>query len=154
MKFRAFQLLGAAVITTLAIITISSVSTFSSTFPSWNFPNASGAQSRIASVAIELNPSGDSLAPDVFSPYEIIVKKKTTVTWTNNDPIRRHTVTEGVSPAYEETPEGYNPAFNSEIIQPGGTFSYTFEKKGEYEYYCSIHPFVTGKVVVGKEEKK
>jgi plastocyanin len=151
MERRTFQLLGVAVVTVLGMLLTFSITILFSPFLSWSFPSASAVQSRTAFVTIEVNPEGDSLTPDVFSPDEIVVKKKTTVTWTNNDPVLRHTVTEGVSPAYEEPPEGYSPVFDSGVIQPAGTFSYSFEKKGEYYYYCSIHPFVTGEVIVGKE---
>jgi plastocyanin len=136
---------------TILIPAMLSCLSFAAIAASIQLPDAAAAKIREAFVTIEVNTEGDSLTPDVFSPNEIIIKKKTTVTWTNNDPVLRHTVTEGISPAYEEPPEGYVPAFNSGVIQPSGTFSYTFEKKGEYYYYCSIHPYVTGEVVVGKE---
>jgi plastocyanin len=39
-------------------------------------------------------------------------------------------------------------AFKSPVLQPGASFSFTFTKPGSYSYHCSIHPFMTGKVVV------
>ncbi|MCI0561533.1 MAG: hypothetical protein MN733_23845, partial [Nitrososphaera sp.] len=50
---------------------------------------------RTASVDIVANDEGDSLSAGLFVPDEIEVKKKTTITWTNTDPLLRHTVTEG-----------------------------------------------------------
>jgi len=70
-----------------------------------------------------------------FGPQSLTVPAGTTVTWTNRDDIP-HTVvsTEGV--------------FKSKVRDTDEKFSYTFEKAGTYPYYCSIHPKMTGKVVV------
>jgi plastocyanin len=104
------------------------------------------AASRAASVEIVTNPDGDSTTPGLFVPGELYIKKKTTVTWTNND-FLPHTVTEG---SEEQTDAGHVPLFDSGRISPSGTYSYTFNKNGEYDYYCKLHPFVTGQVIVGK----
>ena len=70
-----------------------------------------------------------------FGPAAITVSVGTTVTWTNRDDIP-HTVvsTERV--------------FKSKVLDTDDTFSYTFTKTGEYPYFCSIHPQMTGKVFV------
>jgi len=70
-----------------------------------------------------------------FGPDTLTVKVGTTVTWTNRDDIP-HTVvsTDGV--------------FKSKVRDTDETFSYKFEKAGTYTYYCSVHPKMTGKVVV------
>ena len=70
-----------------------------------------------------------------FAPETIKVSVGTTVTWTNRDDIP-HTVvsTDGV--------------FKSKVRDTDEKFSYTFTKAGTYPYYCSVHPKMTGKVVV------
>ena len=70
-----------------------------------------------------------------FGPGSVTVAVGTTVTWTNGDDIP-HTVvsTEGV--------------FKSKVLDTDEKFSYTFSKAGTYAYYCSIHPKMTGKVIV------
>ena len=70
-----------------------------------------------------------------FGPPTLTVAAGTTVTWTNRDDIP-HTVvsTEG--------------AFKSKAVDTDEKFSYTFAKPGTYSYFCSIHPKMTGKVVV------
>lgn len=70
-----------------------------------------------------------------FGPQELTVAVGTTVTWTNRDDIP-HTVvsTEGV--------------FKSKVRDTDEKFSYTFTKAGTYSYYCSVHPKMTGKIVV------
>ena len=70
-----------------------------------------------------------------FGPATITVPVGATVTWTNRDDIP-HTVvsTDGV--------------FKSKVRDTDETFSYTFAKAGTYPYYCSVHPKMTGQVVV------
>ena len=71
----------------------------------------------------------------VFGPQTLTVPVGTTVTWTNKDDIP-HTVvsTDGV--------------FKSKVRDTDEQFSYTFTKPGTYPYYCSVHPKMTGTVVV------
>jgi len=71
----------------------------------------------------------------VFGPQAITVPVGTTVTWTNSDDIPHTAVsTDGV--------------FKSKVMDTDEKFSYTFTKAGTYSYYCSIHPKMTGQVVV------
>ena len=72
-----------------------------------------------------------------FNPGEITVTKGTTVTWANKDSAP-HTVTTTNAPV----------AFDSGRINKGEQFSQTFDTAGTYEYYCSIHPNMRGKVIV------
>ena len=70
-----------------------------------------------------------------FGPKTITVPVGATVTWTNRDDIPHTSVsTEGV--------------FKSKVLDTDEKFSYTFTKAGTYPYYCTIHPKMTGKVVV------
>jgi plastocyanin len=71
----------------------------------------------------------------VFGPQAITVPVGTTVTWTNSDDIPHTAVsTDGV--------------FKSKVMDTYEKFSYTFTKAGTYSYYCSVHPKMTGQVVV------
>ena len=71
----------------------------------------------------------------VFGPQMLTVPVGTTVTWTNSDDIPHTSVsTEGV--------------FKSKVMDTDEKFSYTFTKAGTYSYYCSVHPKMTGQVVV------
>jgi plastocyanin len=71
----------------------------------------------------------------VFGPQTITVPVGGTVTWTNSDDIPHTAVsTDGV--------------FKSKVMDTDEKFSYTFTKAGTYPYYCTIHPKMTGKVVV------
>jgi plastocyanin len=70
-----------------------------------------------------------------FGPRVVTVKRGATIRWTNRDS-EAHTVTSDAG------------AFSSPVLQPGAGFSFTFAKPGSYRYHCSIHPFMTGTVVV------
>ena len=70
-----------------------------------------------------------------FSPNPVEVKVGETVTWINDDS-GRHTVT------------SKDGVFNSELMGRGQSFSYTFDKAGEYPHSCSPHPNMVGTVVV------
>ena len=72
-----------------------------------------------------------------FGPASLTVSVGTTVTWTNRDDIP-HTV---VSTDDAKT-------FKSKVLDTDEKFSFTFNKAGTYPYFCSIHPKMTGKVIV------
>ena len=70
-----------------------------------------------------------------FSPNPVEVKVDETVTWINDDS-GRHTVT------------SKDGVFDSGMMGKGQSFSYTFDKAGEYPYFCDPHPNMVGTVVV------
>ena len=70
-----------------------------------------------------------------FGPLALTVAPGTTVTWTNRDDIP-HTVVSD------------DKLFKSKVLDTGDKFSFTFDKPGTYPYFCSVHPKMTGKVVV------
>jgi plastocyanin len=72
-----------------------------------------------------------------FGPATVTVAVGTTVTWTNRDDIP-HTVVSTDDPK----------AFKSKVLDTDEKFSYTFAKPGTYPYFCSVHPKMTGTVVV------
>jgi amicyanin len=71
-----------------------------------------------------------------FDAETVTVPVGTTVTWTNKDEIP-HTVASS-DQAFPASPG----------LDTGDTYSYTFTKPGTYSYYCTLHPFMKGKVVV------
>jgi amicyanin len=70
-----------------------------------------------------------------FGPTELRVAVGTTVTWTNRDDIP-HTVV------------STDRVFKSKVLDTDEKFSFTFSTSGTFPYFCSIHPTMTGKVVV------
>ena len=83
------------------------------------------------------NSSSVSIEDFYFEPSEAAIQPGDTVTWTNegNHP---HTVTAN------------DGSFDSGTLQPGESYSHTFQNPGMVPYYCSIHPFMTGGVSVGQ----
>ena len=70
-----------------------------------------------------------------FGPAALTVAVGTTVTWTNRDDIP-HTIV------------STDKVFKSKVLDTDEKFSFTFAKAGTYPYFCSIHPKMTGSVVV------
>jgi len=70
-----------------------------------------------------------------FLPQRVTVKAGTTVTWTNDDD-DSHTVASS------------SKLFKSKALDTGDKFSFTFTTPGRYDYFCSLHPHMTGAVVV------
>ncbi|VVB96372.1 Cupredoxin-like domain protein [uncultured archaeon] len=72
----------------------------------------------------------------MFTPGTLNITSGTTVTWTNDDTVA-HTVT------------SVTGVFDSGSINPGATYSYTFNQTGSFEYGCTIHPSIPhGTVIV------
>ena len=74
-----------------------------------------------------------------FTPKSVTVKAGTTVTWTNQDDIP-HTVMSSAK------------LFRSKALDTDDKFSFTFTTPGTYEYFCSLHPHMTGTIVVEAAE--
>lgn len=69
----------------------------------------------------------------MFEPKNIKVKKGTKVTWTNSDSVAHYVNTDS-HPGHS-----YEPSMNSDVLQPGDSYPYTFTKTGIYPYHCSAH---------------
>jgi plastocyanin len=98
---------------------------------------AMGAGLACAVAPLAAQTAGPAVAIDnfVFGPQRLTVKAGTTVTWTNRDDIP-HTVASKTR------------AFKSKVMDTDESFSFTFSTPGEYEYFCSLHPHMTGTIVV------
>jgi plastocyanin len=106
----------------------------------WTFCLA--AWTMTALISLQTTPPGVAAAGKAevkidnfnFSPAALTVKAGTQITWTNGDDIP-HTVVS-------------NGTFKSKVLATGEKFTFTADKPGTYSYFCSIHPNMTGKVVV------
>jgi amicyanin len=78
-----------------------------------------------------------SISDFKFNPAALTVPVGTTVTWTNQDE-EPHTVA------------AKDGSFHSPGMDTHATYTFTFNTPGSYDYICSIHPFMTGAVVVTK----
>jgi amicyanin len=79
--------------------------------------------------------------PMFYDPSPVNVAVGTTVTWTNDD-ATLHTVYSG-SPTQDS-----GKLFQSPFMAKGKTFTHTFDTAGTFDYYCTLHPFMIGQVVV------
>jgi plastocyanin len=70
-----------------------------------------------------------------FGPMELTIPAGTQVTWTNKDDVP-HTVV------------SVDKKFKSKALDTDDRFSFTFQNPGTYEYFCSVHPKMTAKIIV------
>jgi len=77
-----------------------------------------------------------SIANFAFTPGEITIAPGESVTWTNDD---------GAPHGLEY----HDGAPGTDLLLPGASFSRRFDRPGTYDYNCSVHPYMTGRVVVG-----
>lgn len=70
-----------------------------------------------------------------FAPKTLTVAAGTTVTWVNRDDDAHQIV-------------GKSGAFRSPALDTNESFSFTFKEAGTYEYFCSLHPQMTGTITV------
>jgi plastocyanin len=76
-----------------------------------------------------------SIVNFAFTPGEITIAPGESVTWTNDD---------GAPHGLEY----HDGAKGTDLLLPGASFSRRFDRPGTYDYNCSIHPYMTGRVVV------
>jgi predicted secreted protein with PEFG-CTERM motif len=81
---------------------------------------------------------------ECFIPYEVTVDVGGEVTWTNDDTLP-HTVTNG---DLSVDPDNVGTVFDSSLLMAGSTFSHKFDAAGEYPYFCMVHPWMKGIVIV------
>ena len=86
--------------------------------------------SRLAATAMEVRIDNFT-----FSPATLTVAPGTTVTWVNGDDIP-HAVA------------AKDRSFRSKVLDTDDRYSFTFATAGEYEYFCTLHPHMVGKVIV------
>ena len=93
----------------------------------------------LAGAAVMAAPAGVDEAVKIdnftFTPQRVTVKAGTTITWINHDDIP-HAVASSAK------------AFKSKVLDTDDKFSFTFTTAGSYEYFCFLHPHMTGTIVV------
>jgi plastocyanin len=99
-------------------------------------------QSPAPSAAATAAPAGPAHAITIknfaFSPSTLTVKAGSTVVWTNEDGAPHQIASDDGAPA----------PFTSSSLATGASFPFTFTQAGTYPYHCSIHPSMTGTIVV------
>ena len=90
-------------------------------------------------------PGCEVTADGCFIPSMVTIDVGGEVIWENND-TAAHTITSGTAAG---GPDGY---FDSSLVIAGSTFSHTFAEAGTYDYFCMVHPWMVGSVMVSAEE--
>lgn len=101
-------------------------------------PTVQRTQTQAAGRVIVSNPKGSGTNPNLtFDPQVVKVKigVNNTVVWVNDDDVTHAVVARDGS-------------FNFPSVNPGQSVSFTFTKPGRYDYYCNLHPWMTGTVIV------
>jgi len=88
------------------------------------------------SIPVEAGKNEIAIATFSFSPKMFTVPADATVTWINHDKVPH--VISSADNQFQKSPP----------LQPGQSFSNTFATRGSYSYFCSIHPRMTGKIIV------
>lgn len=101
-------------------------------------------------IAVLLIPAATTTAADkkadenqvvidnfAFKPRTLTVSAGAKVTWVNRDDVP-HTA----------TAKGKPRAFHSGTLDTDGQYSFVFKQPGTYEYFCAVHPHMTGKIIV------
>lgn len=100
------------------------------------------------------NPELNTVAEVWYDPPQLFVTVGDTVTWYNDDK-EGHTVTSGESSGrfgwMSDNFGKSNGIFDSGRFMPGESWSYIFEDFGTFSYYCTIHPWMEGILIVEKQ---
>lgn len=102
--------------------------------------NGTAAAPPVGGTKVSIAQGAVSKTTDAYDPNPVQAKAGDTVTWTNNDSTP-HTATSG----QDGKPDG---TFDSSTMAQGKSFSFTFDKAGEYPYFCTLHPNMAGTVSV------
>ena len=99
------------------------------------------ADSANVSVPQGTSVPGCEKTNECFIPFEVTIDEGGEVTWSNDDSAA-HTVTGG------SAADGTSGVFDSSLFMAATTFSHTFEAEGKFPYFCMVHPWMTGIVIV------
>jgi len=95
----------------------------------------------IVSVPVGSAVPGCEETNECYLPYQVTISSGSSVSWVNDDSAA-HTVTSGTVTA------GVTGVFDSSLFMSGATFEHTFDDAGTFDYFCMVHPWMTGKVIV------
>ena len=101
----------------------------------------SGQKTVTVSMPTGTSVPGCEETDSCFIPSSLTINVGDTISWSNDD-TAAHTVTSG-KPA-----GGPDGNFDSSLLMAGKAFDVTFDNSGKYDYFCMVHPWMVGKVVV------
>jgi len=145
MTSKRFEFFGILTVALVSIVSIATTPTSSNKIGGI-ISNYAQAQKE---VKVSIVPGASTLADKAFSPNPVNVKIGDTITWVNEDSVF-HTVVSGNPSSGGETGKVFDSGLSgpTALTTKGKTFSHTFTEKGEFPYFCQLHPTMTGKVIV------
>ena len=102
------------------------------------------ADATVTNAAGSATPGCEDTADGCFNPSTVTIGVGETVTWENTDNAA-HTASSGTP---SDGPDG---VFDSSLMMVNGSFSFTFDSAGTYPYFCMVHPWMQGTVIVEAE---
>jgi len=99
------------------------------------------SQTNTVSITKGSGVPGCEITDECYLPYSLEIQVGDTVSWNNADSAA-HTVTSGDPDA------GPDGVFDSGMMMVNQSWGFTFTDSGEYDYYCALHPWMTGKIIV------
>jgi len=109
--------------------------------PTVEAPQSTGPMSVDVAIPTGTAVPGCEETNECYLPENISINAGDTVIWSNTD-TAAHTVTSG-SPT-----DGPDGVFDSSLFMAGATFEVTFDDSGSYDYFCMVHPWMSGNVQV------
>ena len=91
-------------------------------------------------MSTKVSRPGCEKTDSCYTPSKIVIKQGDSVTWVNED-VAFHSVTSG----YYDKP---SEIFDSDYLDPEESFTFIFENIGTYNYFCTLHPWMKGQVIV------
>jgi len=91
-------------------------------------------------MSTKVSRPGCEKTDSCYTPSKIVIKQDDSVTWVNED-VAFHSVTSGF---YDQP----NDLFDSGYLDPEESFTFIFENVGIYDYFCTLHPWMKGQVIV------
>lgn len=91
-------------------------------------------------MSTKVSRPGCEKTDSCYTPSKIVIKQGDSVTWVNED-VAFHSVTSG----YYDEP---SKIFDSDYLDPEESFTFIFENIGTYDYFCTLHPWMKGQVIV------
>jgi plastocyanin len=99
-------------------------------------PASRVAMAADAAAATPAEPMTIAIDNFTFGPNVLTVKAGTTVKWVNRDDIPHMIL------------DKQRKVFRSKVLDTDDSFAFTFDQPGTYDYFCGLHPHMTGQVVV------
>jgi plastocyanin len=140
LRFRTRLALPVALVLSLGTLSLTGCSPADSAEPDASASTQKAVDSDVTLVSLN------------FMPETLTVSAGDTVTWVNGESIT-HTITSGTFSDVDESTglrgsEAADGLFDERLGEEGGTFSYTFDTAGTYQYFCDIHDGMNATVVV------